>query len=212
MTDGTLDAAGVRRILEAMADKIIASRDYLNDIDSGIGDADHGTGMAQSFAKARERMAAVGGADAAGLIKGFASGVLAGGGGASGALFGSLFGEGAKAMAGKAAIAPSDLAAWWRAGLTLVQARGKAKPGDKTMVDALEPAARALEENAAAGFAIQMEKAVQAARDGVEATKSMVAGQGRSRYAGERSLGRQDAGATSVALLLEAMSEALSRS
>jgi dihydroxyacetone kinase-like protein len=205
----TIDAGGVRKILLLMADKIIAGRDRLNEIDSGIGDADHGSGMAQSFAKARERLESVPpGADIAALIKAFASGVMGGGGGASGALFGALFGEGAKTAAGKESLSPADLAAWWRAGLAAVQARGKAKPGDKTMVDALEPAARALEENSAAGFGSQTAKALEAARQGVEATKGMLAGQGRSRYAGERSLGHQDAGATSVALLLEALASA----
>jgi dihydroxyacetone kinase-like protein len=201
----TIDAAGIRRLLVRMADTIIANRDYLNEVDSGIGDADHGSGMAQSFAKAKERLMAAGEADIAASVKAFASGILGGGGGASGALFSALFSEGAKTLAGKEAAMPADLAAWWRSGLNLVQARGKAKPGDKTMVDALDPAVRALEEHAAAGFAIQTAKALEAARDGVLATKDMTAGQGRGRYAGERSLGHQDAGATSAALLLETL-------
>ncbi len=205
----SIDAKQLRSILNAMADTIIANRDRLNEIDAGIGDADHGTGMAVSFAKAREKLAASPDEDAAKSLKAFGMGIMGGGGGASGALFSGVFLEGAKALAGKAALAPADLAAWWRAGLEIVKSRGKAKPGDKTMVDALEPAAKALEDNAAAGLAAQTAKALEAARAGVEATKNMVAGQGRSRYAGERSLGHQDAGATSVSLLFEVLANSV---
>ncbi len=203
----SIDAKQLRGILNAMAEKIVSNRDHLNEVDAGIGDADHGTGMAQSFTKARDKLAASPEENVAKSLKAFGSGIMGGGGGASGALFSGLYLEGAKVLAGKAALSPADLAAWWRAGLEIVKSRGKAKPGDKTMVDALEPAVKALEDNAAAGFAVQAAKALEAARAGVEATKDMVAGQGRSRYAGERSLGHQDAGATAVALLFETLME-----
>lgn len=201
------DAANIRELLNAMADKIIANKDYLCEVDANIGDGDHGIGMAQSFTKAKDKLAARPDAEIAGDIKAFGMGIMGGGGGASGALFSSIYLEGAKVMAGKAAMTPADLAAWWRAGLEAVKARGKAQPGDKTMVDALEPAVKAMEDNAGAGFPVQLAKALEAANAGVEATKNMVAGQGRSRYAGERSLGQQDAGATSVALLVGTLGE-----
>ena len=204
----SIDIKRLRGILNAMAEKIITNRDHLNDVDAGIGDADHGTGMAQSFAKARDKLAASQENDtAAVLLKAFGSGIMGGGGGASGALFSGIYLEGAKAIAGKSELYPTDIAAWWRAGLEVVKSRGKATPGDKTMVDALEPAVKALEDNASRGLADQALAALEAARAGVEATKNMVAGQGRSRYAGERSLGQQDAGATSVALLFESLAE-----
>ena len=205
----TIDAKKLREILNAMADVIVTSRDRLNEIDAGIGDADHGTGMAQSFTKARDKLAASPDEDIAKSLKAFGMGIMGGGGGASGALFSGIYLEGAKALAGKTALTPADLAAWWRAGLDVVVARGKAKPGDKTMVDALTPAVKALEDNVSGPLADQTAKAAQAARDGVEATKQMVAGQGRSRYAGERSLGQQDAGATSVALLFETLAKSI---
>ncbi len=201
------DAAAIRRLLFAMADAVIAKKDYLCEVDAGIGDGDHGIGMAQSFTKAKERLSASPAADIAGALKAFGTGVMSGGGGASGALFSGIYLEGAKVMAGKTDMTPADLAAWWRAGLESVKARGRAQPGDKTMVDALEPAVLAMEANAGAGFAAQLAKAAEAADAGVEATKNMVAGQGRSRYAGERSLGRQDAGATSVAILVRVLGE-----
>ncbi len=201
------DAKTIRDLLNATADTIIANKDRLCEIDANIGDGDHGIGMAQSFTKAKDKLAARPEAEIAGDLKAFGMGIMGGGGGASGALFSSLYLEGAKVMAGKEAMTPQDLAAWWRAGLEAVKARGKARPGDKTMVDALEPAVHAMEENAAAGFAVQLPKAKEAAEAGVEATKNMIAGQGRSRYAGERSLGKQDAGATSVALLVETLGE-----
>lgn len=203
----TFDAVKMRRILNAMADKIISNRDKLNEIDAGIGDADHGTGMAQSFAKAKEKLAASADQDVSKSLKAFGMGILGGGGGASGALFSGIFTEGGKLMSEKKEMTPAELASWWQAGLAMVVARGKAKAGDKTMVDALEPAVAALIVNSPKGFEVQLGKALEAARAGVEATKNMVAGQGRSRYAGERSLGKQDAGATSVALLFEAMAE-----
>ncbi len=201
----TIDAAAMRSLLNAMADKIISSKDYLNEVDSLIGDADHGSGMAMSFTKAKEKLAAMPDETIAAELKAFGSGILGGGGGASGALFSGVFSEGAKVLADVTAVGPAELAQWWRAGLQKVVDRGKAKPGDKTMVDALEPAVAALEANVGASLSDQIGKALEAARAGVEATKNMVAGQGRSRYAGERSLGQQDAGATSVALLFEAM-------
>ena len=205
----TIDAATMRQMLNAMADKIVSSRDRLNEIDAGIGDADHGTGMAQSFAKARDKLAAVEEEDISKELKAFGMGILGGGGGASGALFSGLFTEGGKLMSEKKEMTPAELASWWQAGLAMVVARGKAKAGDKTMVDALEPAVAALIEDAPKGFGEQLSKALEAARTGVEATKNMIGGQGRSRYAGERSLGHQDAGATSVALLFEAMVESV---
>lgn len=203
----TINAVTLRRILNSMADKIIANKDELCRVDALIGDGDHGIGMAQSFAKAKEKLAASPDEDIGKSLKAFGMGILGGGGGASGALFSAVFMEGAKTLAGKDAMAPVDLAAWWRAGLDMVKSRGKAKLGDKTMVDALEPAVVALEADAGAGFAAQTAKALAAARDGVESTKNMLAGQGRSRYAGSRAIGFQDAGATSVALLFEVLAE-----
>lgn len=201
------NAATVRELLFAMADRIVAKKDYLCEVDANIGDGDHGIGMAQSFTKAKDKLLAKTDADISGDLKAFGMGIMAGGGGASGALFSSIYLEGAKVMAGKDEMSPADLAAWWRAGLEAVKARGKAQPGDKTMVDALEPAVAAMEANASAGFAAQLAAAASAADAGVEATKGMIAGQGRSRYAGERSLGQQDAGATSVALLAHVLED-----
>lgn len=204
-----IDAVKMRDILNAMADLIVSKKDYLCEVDANIGDGDHGIGMAQSFTKAKDKLAAMTEANIAAELKAFGMGIMGGGGGASGALFSSIYLEGAKTLADKTELAPADIALWWRAGLEAVKARGKAKPGDKTMVDALEPAVAALEANASGDMAGQLAKAAEAAREGVEATKGMVAGQGRSRYAGERSLGQQDAGATSVALLFESMRDSL---
>jgi dihydroxyacetone kinase phosphoprotein-dependent L subunit len=197
-------------LLLKVADRIIGDQDELSRLDSVIGDGDHGVGMGHGFAKAKERLAAEsheGGLDK--LARTFGLGVVSGAGGASGPLFGGLFTEGAKVLKGLDGLDAEGAKRWWRAALEATMARGGAKPGDKTMVDALHPAVEAMEAHEGGDLASMLASAAKAAWTGVERTKDYVAAQGRSRYAGERAIGHQDAGATSVAKILETLAEAL---
>jgi len=132
-------------------------------------------------------------------------------GGSSGALYGTLFLRASQAVAEVSALSTQDLARMWAAGLDGVQQRGKAQPGDKTMVDALAPAAEALARAADEGLAPPeaLARAAQAAQDGTQRTAELSAQHGRAKFTGARSRGHVDAGAASVALMLEAMAQSL---
>lgn len=128
-------------------------------------------------------------------------------GGASGVIFGSLYLAGAKGMEPKSVLSAEDLAGMERKSLAAIQERGKAKVGDKTMVDALVPAVEAMEENSGKGLLEMLKAAEAAAAQGVEDTKKYQAKFGRAKSLMERAIGYQDAGATSVWLILQGMRE-----
>jgi phosphoenolpyruvate---glycerone phosphotransferase subunit DhaL len=128
-------------------------------------------------------------------------------GGSSGALFGTLFLRAAMSVKDQDSLSVEQFAAMWQAGTQAVMARGKAQPGDKTMVDALVPAAESLSQAVADGKPLlaALEDAAHAAAQGAESTASLQAKHGRARYVGERAVGHVDAGARSAALIFEAM-------
>lgn len=198
-----LSPALMKHIMINVAETIIEKRDDLCKIDSHIGDGDHGIGMSHGFTAARDQLAPLESDDINKLMRTFGMGIVTGAGGASGPLFGGIFLEGGKAVKGREELNAADVAKWWRAGLDYIQSKGKAQLGDKTMVDALYPAVAAMEAYQGDDIVEMLNQAVQAAWAGVEKTKDMIAGQGRTRYLGERALGYQDAGATSVAIILE---------
>jgi dihydroxyacetone kinase phosphoprotein-dependent L subunit len=205
-----LDGAGFKDLLLKVADKIIESKDELSRLDSVIGDGDHGVGMGHGFTNAKAKLEAEGpegGLDK--LARTFGLGVVSGAGGASGPLFGGIFTAAAKVLKDRPHLDAAAAKEWWRAALEATSQRGGAKPGDKTMVDALHPAVEAMEAHQGGDLGALFKDAARAAWEGVERTKGYVAGQGRSRYAGERALGHQDAGATSVAVILDTLAERL---
>jgi len=203
-----LTVADAKRALGAMADTIVAHKEYLTELDSAIGDADHGINMARGFSKAREKVDGGEYATIGALYKDVAMAMMSSVGGASGPLYGTFFLKASQ----KLSVSEADtelLAEAFEDGLQGIQALGKAVTGDKTMVDALTPAVRVLRESAEAGepLAVALEKAVSAARRGREDNTPMVARKGRASYLGARSAGHQDPGATSVYLLLSALAE-----
>jgi len=190
-----------------VADKIIENKQYLTEVDSAIGDGDHGIGMETGFKKVKEKLP---GESSDSVNRVFAltgRSMLLSMGGASGVIFGSMFSEGAKALEEKEEFGPEEFAKYFRASLTEIKLRGKAAVGDKTMVDALEPAVAALEANTEKGFGGMLKAAEEAAFSGVEKTKDMVAKFGRAKSLMERAVGFQDAGATSVWIIFRSMSE-----
>lgn len=176
-------------------------------LDTAIGDGDHGTNMNRGMTKAVEKLGAAEQADPGAVLKTVAMALVSSVGGAAGPLYGTLFLQMGGALAGQDEVDLEAYAAAWRKGLEGVQARGKAQPGDKTMVDALIPAVEALE--SASDLRAGLRAATQAAEEGMKATTPLVARKGRASYLGERSKDHQDPGATSTYYLFKTAAEAL---
>lgn len=203
-----LTAGDTKNMLLYIANKIIGKKDYLTEIDSAIGDGDHGIGMAGGMQKVKKTLLKMETTDNVyELFEKAGKAMLLSMGGASGVIFGSLYYAGAEGMENKAVLTAADVAAMERKSLTNIQERGKASLGDKTMVDALAPAVQALEENCDKGLLEMLKAAEAAAKQGVEDTKQYIARFGRAKSLMERAVGYQDAGATSVWLIFQGMRE-----
>lgn len=203
-----LNGPQVKAMLLYVADQIIGSKPMLTEVDSAIGDGDHGIGMARGM-EAVKSAVEITPEDRKPyeLFRLTGQTMLMSMGGASGVIFGSMFLGGAKCAQPKDTLNGTDFAELFRKGLDAVQQRGGAVPGDKTMVDALAPAVEALEMNADAGLEAQFAAAEGAAQAGMNATKGYVAKFGRAKSLLDRAVGYQDAGATSVWLIFKAMHE-----
>lgn len=203
-----LNAEDARNMLLYVADKIIANKPYLTEVDSAIGDGDHGIGMAGGMQKAKKQLLKMQGEkDVYALFEAAGKAMLMSMGGASGVIFGSLYLAGAKDMEPKEVLSGDDLAVMERKSLGAIQERGKAEVGDKTMVDALVPAVEALEATKGKSLLEMLQAAEEGARQGMENTKKYVAKFGRAKSLMERAIGHQDAGATSVYLIFQGMRE-----
>ena len=205
----TIDTARLAGMFAAIADAMSADRDRLCALDGIIGDADHGIAMELGFSAARDAVAALdtGATDPTTLLNTAAKSFLNAVGASSGPLYATAFMRGAAAVKGKASLDDADAVAMFQAMAKGIQDRGKAEPGEKTMVDAWGPAAQAAGEALASGkgLAGSLEAAAQAAKAGAEATKAMIAAKGRASRLGERSLGHMDPGAASAVTVIEAM-------
>jgi dihydroxyacetone kinase-like protein len=221
-----VDAAAATAWLLAFAAEVAARRDELTELDAAIGDADHGANMHRGMQAVAAKLTAgrpsgpgeASGADGAGagtplgpLFKSVGMTLVSTVGGAAGPLYGTFFLELGKAAGERPVLTADEWAAALTAAVAGVQSRGKAEAGDKTMVDALLPAAAALRDAAAGGATAgaATRAAADAAADGMRATTPLVARKGRASYLGERSAGHQDPGATSSWLLLETAAEVL---
>jgi dihydroxyacetone kinase-like protein len=203
----SLTGEGVREWIRRYAAVIAEHREELVDLDRAIGDGDHGTNMDRGMRKAVERVDGLGEGDIAATFKAVGMALISSVGGAAGPLYGTLFLQMGTAGAGRD---PLDLAAWTDvldAGVKGVQARGKAQPGDKTMLDALLPAVDALREAGDADLGDALRRSAAAAEHGMQGTIELEARKGRASYLGPRSVGHQDPGATSAHLLLKSLAE-----
>ena len=207
MGTAALNPEGLRDMLLHVSARMVESRDVLTQADKAIGDGDHGVGMARGFEAVGLKLAAQPFGTPAEVLEATGMTLLTSVGGAAGAVFGTLFRGGAKGLKGRGSFDAPALARWLRDGLLAVQERGKAKPGDKTMLDALEPAALAAQAQELLGLDQALAAAASAARNGKERTKDLVATVGKAKTLGERSLGHADPGAISLTLILEAMAE-----
>lgn len=195
-------------MLAEVCKAVINSKQWLTEVDSKIGDGDHGIGMAGGMEKAKAALAAKAPfADVNTVFKTTGMAMLNSMGGASGVIFGSLFLGGLKGMEPVAVLDGATLTQMMRGALNAIQERGKAAVGDKTMVDALEPAVVAMEAADPNDLKPLLAAAADAAKAGVENTKQYVAKFGKAQYLGERAIGFQDAGATSVYIIFSAMSD-----
>jgi dihydroxyacetone kinase-like protein len=202
----TVTTAALADWVRRFADLVAEHRDELTDLDAAIGDADHGSNMDRGMQAAVAAVADNPPETSKALFSKLGMTLVSKVGGASGPLFGTLFLRIGSSLGDAAASTPQQLAAALRAGLGGVVDRGKAGPGDKTMYDALAPAVDALDAALADGadLSAALRSASEAAAAGRDATTPMQAHKGRASYLGERSVGHQDPGATTVALLLQA--------
>jgi phosphoenolpyruvate---glycerone phosphotransferase subunit DhaL len=201
---GTLDAAATRAWIERFAETFSTHRELLDDLDRQSGDGDFGTNLESAMRRVSDGLAE-GRAETPGAVLNVVATAFMHTGGTSGPLFGILFMQVSRAAGTAAEVGLSELAAGVGAGLEGIQKLGKAEPGDKTMVDALAPAAAALAAAAAAStpLAAGLAETAAAARAGADATRPMLARRGRASYVGEAARGVCDPGAFTVAVLFE---------
>lgn len=213
MSETRITSDDVVAWIQRGADVLRANKEYLTDLDSAIGDADHGTNMDRGFQAVLAKLPTLPQGDVGGLLKGVGMTLMSTVGGASGPLYGSFFLQIGMATAGKPEIELAEFVTGFDNALARIQGLGKAEAGDKTMLEAMLPAQAVLHESVEAGLAPAeaLAKAAAAAEEGMLATIPLVARKGRASYLGERSAGHQDPGATSTHLLLKAAADAWSR-
>jgi dihydroxyacetone kinase-like protein len=195
--------------IQASAWAIAENRDYLIQLNSVTGDADHGENMDRGFRAVMARMPEVSHQDIGTIFKTVGMTLQSTVGGAVGPLYGIFFLQAGRKAAGKMELSLEDWCTSLEAALDGVVMRGNAEPGDKTMVDALIPAVIALRRAAEKNLSLRqaLVQSADAAKLGMEQTTQLVARKGRASYLGERSAGHQDPGATSMFLILQAAAD-----
>ena len=212
ITESLVRAQTITSWLAEAEQQIKAQSDYLTQLDAAIGDGDHGINMRRGFDAVGKALAGQGEGTPPGRLLIIAGKTLVSTvGGASGPLWGSALRRAGRALGDSETFDGEQLAAALDAAIEGVVDLGAAQPGDKTMVDALVPAARALHDALAADQPLDqaLQAAAAAAREGAEATVPMQARKGRASYLGERSIGHQDPGATSATIILAALAQAV---
>ena len=205
----SVSSAHVEAWLRLCAKAFSEHKDYLTDLDSKIGDADHGVNMDRGFSAIPPKLDPLADKSIGSLFRTSAITLISQVGGASGPLYGTFFLQAARLADGKTEITLEELCGCFDIGLTGIVNLGKASLGDKTMVDVLGPAIAALHPHSGDSIETALERATSAAREAAEATIPMIAKKGRASYLGERSAGHKDPGAASSALLLEALAETI---
>lgn len=205
----SLDTKQMAAIVEGMAKKIEAEKEYLTELDNEIGDGDHGINLARGFEAVEKKLPSLAGGDIGALLKGVGMQLVSTVGGASGPLYGTAFMKAGMACKGLTEIDGPAFVKAMEAAVDGIKMRGKATEGEKTMLDALCPALKVMQDDVTAGKSLKdaLQDAAQAAEKGVEYTKTIIATKGRASYLGERSLGHQDPGATSSLYLLQVLAE-----
>jgi phosphoenolpyruvate---glycerone phosphotransferase subunit DhaL len=197
--------------IERYAAHIAEQKDYLTQLDAAIGDADHGANMNRGFQAVLAKKAELQKPDIGALLKGVAMTLISTVGGASGALYGTFFLQASTLAGNQTELTPSEFGFLLEKGLAGIVLRGKAAIGDKTMIDALQPAVKAYKHSIESGETLEqaLSKAVSAAEEGLKSTIPLVARKGRASYLGDRSAGHPDPGATSTLILFRSAAETL---
>lgn len=207
MPKASLSKDEVKAMLLLACERIIAAEPQLSEADRNLGDGDHGLGMQRGMTAAREKLEA---GEAESIDKSFSAvgmAMMSSMGGASGAIFGTFFRNGGKALAGKETFDAAGLAAFLQAGVEGVKQRGGAAIGDKTVVDAMQPASEKAAEVADQPLPEAIAAVHKAALEGLEASKAMVAKFGRAKTLGDACIGFPDAGAMSVTVIIGAFAD-----
>jgi dihydroxyacetone kinase-like protein len=204
-----LNTEQVQECMEYVAISMISKKELLTHADQAIGDGDHGIGMARGFEAALAKLQNGKFSTPEEVFRTVGLALLSSIGGASGAIFGSFFLGAANGLKGEVYLNSTSYAKALQSGLEAVQIRGKARVGDKTMVDALAPAAQAATAHIDRNLSEVSALVYQAAEEGKEKTKGFIATTGKAKTLGERSLGYADPGATSMALILSFINESI---
>ena len=204
-----MNGVKVIKIINKIADRMEENKLFLTELDAAIGDGDHGLNMSKGFHAVKEKLKEDSGTNIGDILKKTGMALVSNVGGASGPLYGTAFMKAGVEAAGKEEIDIIDFEKMLKAALDGIKMRGKAVLDDKTMVDAIEPALNELSKGILLGLSAKeaLKEAVDAAYRGVEHTKDIIARKGRASYLAERSIGHQDAGATSSALILKTIYE-----
>jgi dihydroxyacetone kinase-like protein len=197
--------------IERFAAHIAEQKDYLTQLDAAIGDADHGANMNRGLQAVLAKKTELQKPDIGAMLKGVAMTLISTVGGASGALYGTFFLQASTLAGGRTELSPSEFGSVLEKGLAGIVLRGKAALGDKTMIDALQPAIKAYKLSIDSDETLEqaLSKAVIAAEEGLKSTVPLVARKGRASYLGERSAGHPDPGATSTLILFRSAAETL---
>lgn len=195
--------------IDALVQIYAENKQYLTQLDSAIGDADHGINMDRGFQAVKAELEKTNPPDLSAILKTVAMALIRTVGGAAGPLYGTFFMRASSACANKTELGAADVVALFEAGLEGVVQRGKAELNDKTMVDAQKPALEAMKQTLADGANLKtmLQKGTAAAEEGMKNTIPLLAKKGRASYLGERSIGHQDPGATSSYLMIKAAAD-----
>jgi len=199
----TLNSDDIKKFLIEVSVRVSQAKSELNSMDAACGDGDFGTTMASAFEQAGKHLEERSGNDVGNLLTSMGTTILSSAGGASGPTVATLFMAAGKQAKSKGEVNLQDLAFMLSRSAQKIELLGGAKPGDKTLVDALEPAVNALKNAAEAGVPLQdaLDRAAEAAKLGCESTKGLIARHGKARYLGEQTLGFVDPGAYLISLI-----------
>lgn len=204
-----MDSKKVIEILIKVSEKIDKNKEYLTELDAAIGDGDHGLNMSKGFNAVSDKLKAEEDDNIGNILKKKGMTLVSNVGGASGPLYGTAFMKASMALKDKNEIDINDFLSALKLALEGIKSRGKSTEGEKTMIDALSPAIKSMEDSIKNGdsYIEVLEKGKDAALEGVEFTKSIKATKGRASYLGDRSIGHKDPGATSCFYILETIYE-----
>ncbi len=205
----TVSKQQIVKWLENSSAVLNQNKDYLTQLDSPIGDADHGINMSRGFNKVLEKLPTVADKDIGNILKTTGMTLISSVGGASGPLYGTFFMRAGTALTSKEELSNEDLFTLFQTGTEGIIQRGRAQLGDKTMVDAWSPAIESMQQSLTNGKNTleMLQLAVAASEKGMKNTIPLQAKKGRASYLGERSIGHQDPGATSSYLILNTLLE-----